>query len=99
MAKEKKKKVGISKLIIRAGVVLVGVYLVVGMIFNQVDISAKKQQLKTLQQQLETQQAQNDELSRILDSGSDEQIIERVARDKMGYAKPNERVFVDITGK
>lgn len=99
MAKDKKKKDGLSKLLIRAGVVLLGGYLVVGMVMNQVDISSKKQQLKTLQQQLTAQQEQNDELSRILDSGSDQEIIERVARDKLGYAKPNERVFVDITGK
>ena len=99
MAKDKKKKAGLSKLMIRAGVVLLGGYLVVGMVMNQVDISSKKQQLKTLQQQLTTQQAQNDELSRVLNSGSDQEIIEHVARDKLGYAKPNERVFVDITGK
>lgn len=99
MAKTNKKKAKLSNLVVRAGVVLLGAYLVVGMIFNQVEISAKKQQLETVQQQLAAQQAQNDELSRILESGSDEEIIERVARDKLGYAKPNERVFVDVTGK
>lgn len=99
MAKTTKKKATLSGLIVRGGVLLLGGYLVVGMIFNQVEISAKKQQLETLQQQLANQQAQNDELSRVLESGSDEELIERVARDKLGYAKPNERVFVDITGK
>ena len=29
----------------------------------------------------------------------DTEIIERVARDKLGYAKPNERVFIDVTGQ
>ena len=42
---------------------------------------------------------QNDELERVLESGSDTEIIERVARDKLGYAKPNERVFIDVTGQ
>ena len=41
----------------------------------------------------------NDELNRVLESGNDLEIVERVARDKLGYAKPNERVFVDISGK
>ena len=59
----------------------------------------EEMQLEAEEQQLENQQAQNDELSRVLESGSDEELIERVARDKLGYAKPNERVFVDITGK
>ena len=88
-----------SRLILRVGVVLVGGYLVIGMIFNQMEISAKRQQLDTVQQQLAAQQAKNDEVTRILESGNDEEIIERVARDKLGYAKPNERVFVDVTGK
>ena len=63
------------------------------------EIAAKRQQLEAVQQQLEAQQAQNDELSRVLQSGTDEEIVERVARDQLGYAKPNERVFVDMTGK
>ena len=62
-------------------------------------ISSKRQELEAVQAQLESQQQQNDELSRVLESGTDLEIIERVARDKLGYAKPNERVFVDVTGK
>ena len=37
------------------------------------------------------------QLSGTLDQGEDA-IIERYAREQ-GYAKPNERVFVDISGK
>ncbi len=99
MAKKIGQKPGLSHLLLRVGVALIGAYLVVGMVFNQVEIASKRQQLETVQQQLAAQQAQNDEISRVLESGSDEEIIERVARDKMGYAKPNERVFVDVTGK
>ena len=62
-------------------------------------ISSKRQELEAVQAQLESQQQQNDELSRVLESGTALEIIERVARDKLGYAKPNERVFVDVTGK
>ena len=40
---------------------------------------------------------ENAELSGTLDQGEDA-IIERYAREQ-GYAKPNERVFVDISGK
>ena len=39
----------------------------------------------------------NEELKRSLADGEDA-IIERIAREQ-GYAKPNERVFVDISGK
>ena len=99
MAKQKNKTMGFSGLLLRAGVLLLGGYLVVSMVLNQVEIRTKRQQLQTVEQQLETQQAQNEELQRILESGSDQELIEQVARDKLGYAKPNERVFVDATGK
>ena len=99
MTKIEKKKGGVSSLMLRLGLVALAAYLVVGMVFNQVEIAAKRQQLEAVEQQLEAQQAQNDELSRVLQSGTDEEIVERVARDQLGYAKPNERVFVDMTGK
>ena len=63
------------------------------------DIAAKQKELQDLENQLEQQRQQNDELERVLESGSDQEIIERVARDKLGYAKPNERVFIDVTGQ
>ena len=65
---------------------------------NQVSISSKQQALASVQQQLEQQQAENEELERVLTSGSEEEIVERVARDRLGYARPDERVFVDVSG-
>ena len=47
--------------------------------------------------QLSAQQAQNQELGRALADGKDA-IIERSARAD-GYAKPNERIWVDLSGK
>ena len=49
-------------------------------------------------QEEDEQQAANEELNRELASG-DKTIIERAARDELGYARPNERVFVDVSGK
>ncbi len=37
-------------------------------------------------------------MQRIL-SGDADQITEWVARDSYNYAAPNERIFVDVTGK
>ena len=55
------------------------------------------QELQSVQNQLSTQLTENAELSGTLDQG-ESAIIERYAREQ-GYAKPNERVFVDISGK
>ena len=55
------------------------------------------QELQSVQNQLSTQLTENAELSGTLEQG-ESAIIERYAREQ-GYAKPNERVFVDISGK
>lgn len=99
MEKRQKRAPLLPRFFLRAGLVLIGGYLVAGLVFNQVDIAAKQKELQDLETQLEQQRQQNDELERVLESGSDQEIIERVARDKLGYAKPNERVFIDVTGQ
>lgn len=71
--------------------------LFISLVRYQVAISSKKQELANVQNQLSEQLAQNEELKRSLADGEDA-IIERIAREQ-GYAKPNERVFVDISGK
>ena len=72
-------------------------YLFVSLIHYQVSIGSKQQELLSVQSQLSNQLTENAELSNTLDQG-DDAIIERYAREQ-GYAKPNERVFVDISGK
>lgn len=99
MEKKQKRAPLLPRFFLRAGLVLIGGYLVAGLVFNQVDIAAKQKELQDLENQLEQQRQQNDELERVLESGNDQEIIERVARDKLGYAKPNERVFIDVTGQ
>ena len=57
----------------------------------------EQQELAAVREQLSAQQAQNEELGRALADGKDA-IIERSARAD-GYAKPNERIWVDLSGK
>lgn len=78
-------------------VVLLFCWLFFSLIQCQITISSKRQELAGVQEQLSVQLAKNEELSRSLDDGEDA-IIERIARDE-GYAKPNERIWVDLSGK
>ena len=97
--RRKKKKVAASKVLFWSFLVLILGSMMVSFIQNQVEISSKKQELEAVQEQLDAQLAQNTELSRILEEGTEQEIIERIARDQLGYAKPGERVFVDTSGK
>ena len=71
--------------------------LFINLVQYQVSIASKQQELQLVQNQLSTQLTENAELSGTLEQG-ESAIIERYAREQ-GYAKPNERVFVDISGK
>lgn len=92
----KKRGMRLEVLIPVVAVVLFG-YLFINLVQSQVTIGSKKQELANVKAQLAEQQAQNEELQRSLADGEDA-IIERIAREQ-GYAKPNERIFVDISGK
>lgn len=94
----KRNKHVMSGMLFWAAAFCAGAYLIVGIVVNQVSISSKQQSLDSVQQQLEQQQAENEELQRLLTGGSEEEIVERVARDRLGYARPDERVFVDVSG-
>ena len=99
MAKKQKKRSRLVTVAVQVGLCVVAVSLSVSIFINYMRITEKQQELEAVNGQLEQRLQQSDELNRVLESGSDLEIIERVARDKLGYAKPNERVFVDVTGQ
>lgn len=99
MKKEKvKKPVGIHVWFARLVYCIILASMMLGLISNMFTIHEKEQELSSVQQMLSSQKQTNDELVRLLESDEDE-INERIARDMYGYAAPNERVFVDMSGK
>ena len=101
MANQSRKKGGkraFGKTLIRLFFVLMLLSMLEAYISNQVTISSKRAELETLNEQIAQQQTENQEMQRIL-SGDADQITEWVARDSYNYAAPNERIFVDVTGK
>ena len=100
-ANQSRKKGGkraFGKTLIRLFFVLMLLSMLAAYISNQVTISSKRAELETLNEQIAQQQTENQEMQRIL-SGDADQITEWVARDSYNYAAPNERIFVDVTGK
>ena len=96
--RRKRKKKVVVKTLVRVFFVLLLLSMLAAYISNQVTISSKRAELETLQEQISQQQTENEEMERIL-SGDADQITEWVARDSYNYAAPNERIFVDVTGK
>lgn len=94
---QKRKK----SILLRAALLAFAVYVVVGLINQQVQISQKAQELESLTRQIQVAEVKNDELKHTLSSGdaTSAEYMERVARETLDYAHPGERVFVNIAGK
>ena len=92
MARARKKK---KSLFIRFAVlsfIAVITFLLVDM---QIEVNSKKRELEQLKSDIAAQELENAESQRLLDMGDDAEYVERAARDKLGYAYPDEKVFVD----
>ncbi len=74
------------------------IYFTVTLVNTQLEIAAKKEELSQAEILCEQQRIANKETQRALLLGEEEEYIARAARDKLGFAHPDERVFVDISG-
>ena len=97
MARTRKKAKTLWWAVSRLLFVLLLLSMLAAYISNQVTISSKQAELDSLNEQIAQQQSENEELERIL-SGDPDDIVEWSARDSYGYAAPNERIIVDISG-
>ena len=64
----------------------------------QLDIYEQRQVLDELTAQCLDQQAANDDVERYLSMHDDTELIEKIAREKLGFAYPDETVFIDASG-
>ncbi|WP_369298867.1 septum formation initiator family protein [uncultured Neglectibacter sp.] len=81
--------------------VLAGAALVT-LVFWQMRISDKRAELAALQTQIEMQNTKNAEIQKTVSSLENDnglkEYAERKAREDLDYAKPEERIFVDVGG-
>lgn len=96
---ETKPKKGLRSLLLKLGAVCIAVYLVASFVGGQMKLAQKQRELQALETHLQNQVEENRELERLMESDDDAAYIERMAREKLGYARPHERIFVDLTGE
>lgn len=96
LEKQKPKK----SFLLRLAVFALAAYMLVALVNQQLKIQQKRQQLESAKQQISIQEIQNEDLKHAFSTGTGGQndYIERKAREELGYAKPGERVFVNIAG-
>lgn len=94
--KSPKKKQSRS-FILTLGLVLLAGYFVITIIGLQLSIRERKGVLEQMQSAYEQQLEQNDRLQAIVDSEDKSDYIEQIAREKLGFVMPGEKVFYDVT--
>ena len=100
MREVRKKKRYKRSLLLRLSEVCLAVYILAALIDQQIQISEKREQLAQLQQDIRIQEIRNDEVSGTQSSsgGMSDEYAEKIARQELGMAGENERVFVIVTG-
>ena len=90
----KKRKSIIFRLIVLAfcGIMIYNLFTL------QQTLRESRQELSDLEQQIEQVTAGNEELTQLLATGTEQDFIERAARERLGYVYADEEVYTDISG-
>jgi len=95
-ARRKKKGLFNSGLVkLAAGALVIGCAALI--ITTEKDCAEKEKQLIAIQEKIDTYEAENMELQRVLDSDDMSAYMEKVAIEERGYAYPDERRFYDTS--
>lgn len=95
--KRKNKAKKNKSIILRLLILCVCAYFTVTLASLWGELNDKRLELEALNQKKETIVNEVEELRSLLDS-DDKKIIEKAARERFGYAYPNEQIFKDTSG-
>ncbi len=88
-----------GSLILKFAILCFAAFLIVSLFMQRAQIGEKKAELEALQNNLKTQQTINAELQYTLENEVDiEDYAEKAARKDFNYAKPQEKIFVNVGG-
>ena len=94
----KQRKQKNKSIILRVLVLGVCVYMLVTLAGLWNTLKQSKAKLASLKEQYASEQNDIEELQAVLNDDSDSKIIEKAARERLGYVYSNEEVYIDISG-
>ncbi len=92
---KKRKKVNIKQFLTRGLLCILVLYLCGRFVAQQFDLYRENKKEELLDQQIAEQERIHQELSKEYEAAGTPEYIEKVARDKLGFMKPDEKLFVD----
>ena len=81
--------------VLRMIFLLLVIYFSYNIVNTGIGIYREKRIYDEISRKIEEQLLVRDDLNRHLNNGDDADYIEQIAREKLGYAAPDEQVFVD----
>ncbi len=87
-----------KRVIFKVSIVLLAFYLVYSMISLQSQLIASRKVLNEKQEEISAIKVSNEELESLLKNGSHDELVERAAREKLGFVYANEEIYEDIKG-
>lgn len=94
----KKKKRKNKSIMLRVLILGVCVYMIATLSGLWNTLNQSRKELEELKAHYAEEQNDIEELRTMLEDGSQSQIIEKAARERLGFVYPDEQVFIDISG-
>ena len=66
-------------------------------IMQQPQILENKEEIARLSEEIDYEKARQEEVENVRESVDTDEYIERIAREKLGMIKANEKIFVDVS--
>ena len=96
-AAQKNRRTRKKSFILTLGLVLLMGYFVITFLSLQLSIKERSSVLEQKNVAYQQQVAENERLKSVVESEDKSEYIEQVAREKLGYVMPGEKVFYDVT--
>lgn len=75
------------------------IYIIISFTSLQVQLIGLKRELSSKTSRYDELNLEIDEALHLLDSGNETELIEKTARERLGYYYPDEEVHIDISGQ
>lgn len=95
--KQQKRKLVPGKLLKAALLIFIGIYFVCIIISQQTDLAKYRNIFSEYNQKIQEETLKNERLQDEYAQTSTDEYQERMAREKLGYVRANERVFIDVS--
>lgn len=87
-----------KSILLRLLIVVFCAYMFISLGTLLTELAESREALAEVQTEIDETSSRIDENKNLLENSTEEELIEKAARERLGYVYPNEQVFVDISG-